>query len=165
MCQPARGFNISLYLRKYISILNCSTQPTSCCICMGSDNVMNVKCCNQPFHVDCLNQWLQEEKFTCPMRRDVKNFMESLPCMSQAITTGLDELFKYPYQVYYETSEIFCGAVRIQTNVGMGIRRRPLRSNTSDGFFFDYKGIKVWTRVTYIPQTANDPSYELIFVD
>ena len=149
-------------LYKHTVLLN---STMSCCICMGSNNLMKVKCCNQQFHLTCLNQWLQEEKFTCPMCRNVENFMGSLPCMRQAINNGLDELFKYPYQVYYQGSEIFCGAVRISTNALRGIGRRPLRSNTSGGFFFDYKGSKIWIRVEYIPQTTNDPTYELTIAE
>ena len=137
----------------------------SCCICMGGDNVINVKCCNQQFHLACLNQWLQEEKLTCPMCRNVKDFMGSLPCLREAITSGLDELFKHTLHVYYERSEIFCGRVRIQTNLGIRMNLRILRSNTSDGFFFDYKESKIWIRAEYIPVSADDTIYELTFVD
>ena len=140
----------------------------SCCICMGSDNLMKVKCCNQHFHVDCVNQWLQQKKFTCPMCRNVENFLGSLPCMRQSVTEALDGLFCHDFGVRYKiNTNIFPGAIRVQTVVvrNTGGRSRPLRSNTSDGFFFDYKDSKIWIKVRYIPLTANDPTYELTFVE
>lgn len=140
----------------------------SCCICMGSDNVIKVKCCNQSFHVDCLNQWLQQKKYTCPMCRNVKDFMGSLPCMRQAVTEALDGLFCHDIGVRYKiNSNIFPGAIRVQTVVtsNAGGRLRPLRSNTSDGFFFDYKESKIWIKVKYIPVSADDTIYQLTFVD
>ena len=152
----------------YINTLDCSTQPMSCCICMGSDNLMKAKCCNQQFHLTCLNQWLQEEKFTCPMCRNVENFMGSLPCMRQAITEALDGLFCHDIGVYYKiNTNPFPGAIRVQTVVGpnVGVRLRPLRSNTNDGFFFDYKGSKIWIKVRYLPQGAQNPTYELTIAE
>jgi hypothetical protein len=135
---------------------------------MGSNDLMKVKCCNQEFHVDCLNQWLQQKKFTCPMCRNVIDFMGSLPCMRQAITEVLDKLFRDDTGVRYKiNTNPFPGAIRVQTVVGPNqfVRLRPLRSNTSDGFFFDYKESKVWIKVIYIPQGVQYPTYELTFAE
>ena len=137
----------------------------SCCICMGSNNLMKVKCCNQQYHVDCVNHWLKQKKFTCPMCRNVKHFMGSLPCMREAIHIGLRKLFFANYQFSRQRSDIFCGYIDINSNLGMGKNRRILRSNTRDGFFFDYKGSKIWIKVIYIPQTRDDPTYELTLTD
>ena len=135
----------------------------SCCICMGSDNLMKVKCCNQQFHVDCLNQWLQQKKFTCPMCRNVNDFMGSLPCMRQAVTDGLEHMSQHGILFYIQRSNIICGVIVIRTDPQ---GEQPLlRSNSSDGFFFDFRGTKVWIRVEYCPQTAGDPRYRLTFID
>ena len=135
----------------------------SCCICMGSDNVIKVKCCNQPFHVDCLNQWLQQKKYTCPMCRNVKDFMGSLPCMRQAVTEALDHIFQYPYGYYIQKSDIICGAIIVKTH--SKLQRPLLRSDSNEGFFFDYKGNKLWIKVRYSPRFDQDLRYMLTFID
>ena len=41
--------------------------------------MMKAKCCNQLFHIDRLDQWVKQEKSTCPMCINENNFMTSLP--------------------------------------------------------------------------------------
>jgi len=135
----------------------------SCCICMGSDNVINVKCCNQPFHVDCLNQWLQQKKYTCPMCRNVKDFMGSLPCMRQAVSDGLEHMSRCGFFFFIQRSNIIDGVIVIRTYPKGP--RRLLRSNSSEGFFFDFRGTKVWINVTFAPRPGADPRYQLTFID
>jgi hypothetical protein len=83
--------------------------------------------------------------------------------MRQAITEALDGLFCHDIGVYYKiNTNPFPGAIRVQTVVGpnVGVRLRPLRSNTSDGFFFDYKESKVWIKVEYIPTPFQPPPHQ-----
>ena len=147
----------------YINTLDCSTQPMSCCICMGSDNLMKVKCCNQQFHVDCLNQWLQQKKFTCPVCRNVKDFVGSLPCMRQAVTDGLEHMSRQGFHMYIQRSNIISGVIVIRSYPD--VWDRLLRSNSHKGFFFDFRGSKVWIRVEYCPRTPVDTRYQLTFIE
>jgi hypothetical protein len=136
-----------------------SIRSMSCCICMGSDNVITVKCCNKHFHADCLNQWLQQKKFTCPMCRNVKDFMGSLPCIRQAISEGLDAMFRTKRRCTVKISNIFCGFLLITTYPEETFRLT--RSRRHQGFFFDFRGSKIWIRVEYYPSTNGNPVYRL----
>ena len=118
-------------LYKHTGLFN---STMSCCICMGSDNLMKVKCCNQQFHVDCLNQWLQQKKFTCPMCCNVKDFVGLLPCMRQAVTDELERMSRQGFRMYIQRSNIICGVIVIGSYPE--VWGRLLRSNSLKGFFF-----------------------------
>ena len=134
-----------------------------CFICLGRGNASTIKtkCCNQPFHVDCLDLWVKQEKFTCPMYRKGDEFMASLTFQKflatnakgtlppshktnlvilEALTEALDHILTLPFGWYIKRSNRFAGKVIVRTArapehpIG-----RPLRSNTANGFFFDYK--------------------------
>ncbi|MFN9942592.1 MAG: RING finger domain-containing protein [bacterium] len=52
-----------------------------CIICLscGNETTIKAKCCNQLFHVDCLDQWVKQEKFICPFCSYEQSLMAFLP--------------------------------------------------------------------------------------
>lgn len=135
----------------------------TCCICMATDNLFKVKCCNQLFHVLCLEEWLKRWKFSCPMCRNVEQFMGSLPCMREALTDGLDHMYRHGFRLYTQRSDIICGRIIIRNRPRFLLRL--LRSNSKQGFFFDFRGTKIWIDVEYCPETDGNLRYRLKIVE
>ena len=148
-----------------------------CSICLRHENAgtIKTKCCHQRFHLKCLDQWVKQENFTCPVCRDGDDFMASLPfqkflltneqntvppshktnmVMREALTEALDHIFTTPIEKYVKTSNRFDGRLFVNAS--------PLRSDATDGFFFDYKEAQVWITVSYAPYDNQDVRYNVI---
>ena len=156
-----------------------------CSICLRHENANTIKtkCCHQRFHLKCLDQWVKQEKFTCPSCCDGDDFMASLPfqkflltneqntlppshktnmVMREALTEALDHIFTTPIGYYIKTSNRFGGRLFVTAIAPSLPQRRPLRSDATDGFFFDYKEAQVWMRVSYAPYDNQDVRYNVI---
>ena len=108
-----------------------------CPICLGSSNAnaFKTKRCKQQFHVTCVDQWVTEDKFSCPLCQDEGNFLASLPFQKfklinvgseqplpssykgqvitrVLLTKALDDMFKLGTRWYLTSNEVL-GASRI----------------------------------------------------
>ena len=97
------------------------------------------------------------------MCRNVKDFVGSLPYMRQAVTDGLEHMSRHGFHMYIQRSNIISGVIVIRSYPGGW--DRLLRSNSHKGFFFDFRGSKVWIRVEYCPRTPVDTRYQLTFIE
>lgn len=150
----------------------------SVCLSRGSASI-KTKCCNQRFHVHCVDQWVKQEKFTCPICRDGNDFMASLPfqkfkltnaegsvpqghlfnmAIRKALTETLDIMMEHQFRFFFKRPQKIGGTlfVRVKGTTAHPLSR-PLKSNTGPdfGFFFSYKEGQVWIHASY-HATPND---------
>ena len=153
-----------------------------CSICLSrrSASTIKTKCCNQRFHVDCVDQWVNQEKFTCPVCRNEDEFMASLPfqkfkltnaqgsvpqghlfnmAMRKAISETLDIMMKHQFRFFFKRPQKIGGIlfVRVKGTTERPLSR-PLKSNTGPGFgfFFSYKEGRVWIHASYHATPNNE---------
>ena len=158
-----------------------------CPICLEPSNagVIKVKCCKQQYHVNCLDQWVKVDKFSCPTCLNEGNFMASLPfqkfklangdteqelpgsykgqvAIRLLLTKALDDMFELRTHCYLTSSEII-GAERIIVRMA----RNSIRRSTTDdhGFFFDYKSGQVWINVECRFKVSNSVTFNLVLDD
>ena len=124
----------------------------SICLSRGNASTIKTKCCNQRFHVDCLDQWVKQKKFTCPICRNGNDFMESLlfqkfqlrnaqgsvpqshmfnMVMREALTETLDVIMERKFRMFIKRPQEIGGilVVRVKGTTTRPLSR-PLKSNT-----------------------------------
>ncbi len=158
-----------------------------CPICLEPSNagVIKVKCCKQQYHVNCLDQWVKVDKFSCPTCLNEGSFMASLPfqkfklangdteqelpgsykgqvAIRLLLTKALDDMFELRTHCYLTSSEII-GAERIIVRMA----RNSIRRSTTDdhGFFFDYKDGQVWIKVECRFKVSISTTFNLMLDD
>jgi hypothetical protein len=162
-----------------------------CPICLGPSNAsaLKMKCCKQQFHVSCLDQWVKEDKFSCPICQDEGNFLVSLPFQKfklfnagseqslpnsykgqvasrVLLTNALDEMFELGSKWSFTSNEVIeAGRIIVRIDKST-VKGRVLRSSRDeDGFLFDYKGGQVWINVEYRSKTTNSVKFNIVLDD
>jgi len=162
-----------------------------CPICLVSLNAsaLKTKCCNQQFHVSCLDRCVAADRFSCPICQDEGNFLASLPFQKFKLVNGdseqplpnsykgqvaillltkaLDDMFELGTRWYLTSAVDILDAARIIVcTEKSSVKGRVLRSSRDEnGFFFDYKGSQVWINVEVRLNPANSVKFNLVLDD